>query len=287
MHSLPADLASTSARKPPAHRASTLARANRRDRYHDEAISSSGAVVLNQRNEAVSFSGLLPPGPPTPSRTRSRTHAQISGVGVHSLQFWKGLAVQLDQREAALQSLLHERDRVARQERFSDAALLSRQVQELQSEDIVAQLRADQICAVEQQDFIRAAALKKARLVNLLGWWQIGPLDKKDVRGHVMHVSEAFGKLVGRVYSASDLAKIFGCTAENHLGVKPTPELMSRLGTAVFEVILHSGSGAGVLPQCCTRMLMTAAKLVHVSMCLFAPLRCTETSTTSLGLLPV
>jgi hypothetical protein len=230
-----------------AARAGAPTHSHRRSLCQDHAMwFPSSAVRMHRHSEASASLANAPATVAAPSRSLVRTCAQESDYAGHVAQCRK-LADELDKRQADLQFALEERACAVRQERFSDAAVAARKVQDIESQDIVASLRADQATAVEEQDFVRAASLQKARLAALLGWWQIAP-DKKDVRGHVLHVSEAYGKLVGRVYSASDLAKILGCTPENKLGLSPSPQLKSQLGTTVFEVIFQSLSGSGVFP---------------------------------------
>ena len=231
-------------------RAGPIARAQKHDITHAVSSVPGSAVPPNWRSDA----GLsLFAGPATPARSRVRADARICGSDAHSIQFWEALSTHLDEQNAELQSLVAERDSAAKQQRFSDAAHLSQKIQEIRSTDSLAELRADQACAVAQQDFRRAAALQAhlgPALGALPGWWQTST-HKTDIRGHVIYVSEAFGKLVGRVFSATDVTRIFGCTPDNHLGVNPSPQLMSQLGTVVFEVVLCPGSGSGVPQQCC------------------------------------
>ena len=183
MRSIPAEVASTAGlKKPSIPRSRPIARALKPELHRDVCSVPGSGILPNWRSDPVSACA----SPTTPARYRVRACARICGSGVHSSQFWEALSTHLDERNAELQSLLDERDVAVKQERFSDAAQLSSRIQELQSMDVLAQLRADQACAVAQQDFSRAAALQ-ARLGPkagpglgaLLGWWQI-TAHKKD-----------------------------------------------------------------------------------------------------------
>lgn len=150
---------------------------------------------------------------------------------------WHEYANRLDIQQRRLDMLLESRDSAVAEEDFFAAAAFAGQAEELQATDSLRRLRQAQADAIAEQDYTKAAQIYQSRLGTLCGWWQVSP-GQADVWGHVLHVTEQFGKLTGRAYSAADLVKLFGCTPNNQMRASLNKDMLSSVGETVFEVYI-------------------------------------------------
>lgn len=214
-----------------------------------------GCVPEEQENVSSSADAEFPSVRRTPHLSGDSDWAASSP---NRSAIWQEYASHLDAQQRRLEVLRESRDSAAAEQDFFAAAAFAQQAEDLESSDSLKRLRQAQADAIAEQDFARAAQIYQARLGALCGWWHVSP-GQADAWGHVLHVTESFGKLTGIAYSAADLVKVFGCTPDNQMRANLDRELLSSVGAPVFEVYINSPDDPGVcLTHASTRRVPSA-----------------------------
>ena len=175
------------------------------------------------------------------------SESDFCAPSANHVAIWHEYADHLDAQQHRLEVLRESRDSAAAEEDFFAAAAFAQQAEDLESSDSLKRLRRAQADAIAAEDFEKAAQIHQARLGALCGWWHVSP-GQADAWGHVLHVSESYGKLTGTAYSAADLVKVFGCTPDNQMRAKLNPELLGSVGATIFEVCITALQGSGAPP---------------------------------------
>lgn len=229
-------------------------------------------VPEEQENVPISSDAECSSVRPTPPLSGDSDRAASSST---RSDIWHEYASHLDSQQRRLEILRESRDSAAAEQDFFAAAAFAQQAEDLESSDSLKRLRQAQADAIAEQDFAKAAQIYQARLGALCGWWHVSP-GQADAWGHVLHVTESFGKLTGTAYSAADLVKVFGCTPDNQMRANLDHALLNRVGAPVFEVYVNSPDdpGAHLAAVTSTRCHLRLALTHHPPHCT----RCTQHS---------
>lgn len=138
---------------------------------------------------------------------------------------------------ARLQVRIHG---AAAAEEYGRAATLRRRATALQTADPLTQLRAALSAAVTAQDYAGAAALRDASRCGLIGWWRVAP-DGCDVWGHLVHISDEYGRLAARAYTPSHIAGIHGWRQEIPYCSSLGNATVAEAGVPLFEIVFYRG----------------------------------------------
>jgi hypothetical protein len=166
---------------------------------------------------------------PTPSSPLPATSLAAAAVDAKS--------AELARLQACIQWAVAE-------EAYGQAAALNRRASALQAADALTQLRAAMSSAVAAQDYAGAAALRDASYRGLLGWWRV-TADGQDAWGHLVHISEAYGRLAARGYTPSHIADMHGWRQESPYRSSVGNANVSEAGLPLFEIVFyHDSEGA-------------------------------------------
>eukprot|EP00955_Chlamydomonas_euryale_P066814 359650-Chlamydomonas_euryale.AAC.21 len=91
-------------------------------------------------------------------------------------------------------------------ERYSDAASLKRELDDLCAADVVSDVLNRLDTALEEERYADAAALRDGGLTSLAGWWA-GRADGDPI-GHLLHIAPEYGRWTGRALRSRDIAEL-------------------------------------------------------------------------------
>ncbi len=171
------------------------------------SLSSPGELSADL---AAAFSGTTRSG--TQPSTRLDTNRVDHAPG-HAEYDWDGwsaffdeldeAATRLDELDAMLQHAVGEED-------YTAAADLKQEMQAVMAKDSVATVLKALDDALMEEDYAEAARLRDEGGAGLLGWWQ-GRAGADDAQGHLLRIEAEFGRYVGTMYKAADLADVKVC----------------------------------------------------------------------------
>ena len=124
---------------------------------------------------------------------------------------------------------------------YAAAATLAARAQTLQSQDALAVAHSAIDAAVARHDFACAAALRDSAMLRLRGWWSVAP-DSTDPQGHLLHVSESYGRLRARAYSPRQLAEAHGWHEGAQMQRSEARLPLEATGVPLFDVMLRQTS---------------------------------------------
>eukprot|EP00892_Ulva_mutabilis_P008116 jgi/Ulvmu1/5677/UM024_0024.1 len=205
-----------------------------------KGVVQRSCLPEGQDGQARYNDDISPAASPAPALRSELAHVEAPATDAAA---WHEYAGHIDAQQRRLDMLLESRDSAAAEEDFFAAAAFARQAEEVQMTDSLRRLRQAQADAIADQNYDQAAQIYQARLGALCGWWQVSP-GQEDVWGHVLHVTERFGKLTGTAYSAADLVKVFGCTPDNQMRAALNPGMLANVGETIFEVYITSATAS-------------------------------------------
>lgn len=112
-------------------------------------------------------------------------------------------ATRLEELDAMLQNAVSDED-------YAAAAELKQEMQAVMAKDSVATVLKALDDALVSENYSEAARLRDEGGAGLLGWWQ-GRAGPDDAQGHLLRIEAEFGRYVGTMYKAADLADVKVC----------------------------------------------------------------------------
>jgi hypothetical protein len=201
------------------------------------------------RRRAAIFAQATNSQQPTPTLTPLTRPASNPTPSVQppSTAWWKTFASEMDTQAMNLARSRAFVHRAAAAEQYAAAARHAAAVSSLVAANSATQIQASLADAVNADDFPRAAALRDAALLRLRGWWRV-TAHGSDPWGHLVHVTEGYGRLSARAYSAAHLAELHGWQDDTFFNTEGGAVAVEEGGVPLFEVMLtHTPDGA---PQC-------------------------------------
>lgn len=171
------------------------------------SLSSPGDSTLS--TDLTAFPGTTRAGSHLPARLDQPT-TKVEPTPGHADFDWDGwsaffdeldeAATRVDELEAMIQCAVEEED-------YAVATELKQELDAVLAKDSVASVLRALDEALAQEDYSAAARLRDEGGAGLLGWWQ-GRAGPDDPQGHVLRIEAEFGRYIGTMYKAADLADV-------------------------------------------------------------------------------
>lgn len=165
------------------------------------SLSSPGDSTLS--TDLTAFPG-------TARATQLPTRTKVEPTPGHADFDWDGWSAffdELDEAATRVDELQAMIQRAADEEDYAAAAELKQELDAVLAKDSVAAVLRALDEALAQEDYSAAATLRDEGGAGLLGWWQ-GRAGPDDPQGHVLRIEAEFGRYVGTMYKAADLADV-------------------------------------------------------------------------------
>lgn len=137
-------------------------------------------------------------------------------------------------------------------EKYSEAADLKKELDQLNANDVVEQVLEGYTKALQEEDYAEAARLRDQGAAGLRGWWVAD--NKEDPGGHLLRITTGFGRYMGYAYTPQDLAQAEGLpTDEGSSMLQQSEEVqpcsLDEVGTPVLELFLKKAANGDMQQQ--------------------------------------
>lgn len=170
------------------------------------SLSSPGDSTLSADLTAFpgTTRGSQPPArldQPTPKVEPTPGHADFDWDG------WSAFFDELDEAATRVDELQAMIKQAVEEEDYAAATELKQELDAVLAKDSVAAVLHALDDALAEEDYAAAARLRDEGGAGLLGWWQ-GRAGPDDPQGHVLRIEAEFGRYMGTMYKAADLADV-------------------------------------------------------------------------------
>ncbi|CAL9040369.1 unnamed protein product [Musa banksii] len=118
---------------------------------------------------------------------------------------WSRHFSDTDQAESLSSALKFQLQEAVEKEDFLEAAKLKRAIEEATSKDVVAEVLSALKNAIKEERYHDASRLSKLAGSRLIGWWACWAEDSDDPFGRIVQITPAFGRYVAKSYSPRQL----------------------------------------------------------------------------------
>ncbi|URE24580.1 hypothetical protein MUK42_36273 [Musa troglodytarum] len=118
---------------------------------------------------------------------------------------WSRHFSDTDQAESLSSALKFQLQEAIEKEDFLEAAKLKRAIAEATSKDVVAEVLSALENAIKEERYHDASRLSKLAGSRLIGWWACWAEDSNDSFGRIVWITPAFGRYVAKSYSPRQL----------------------------------------------------------------------------------